>query len=720
MRALIVFRFVSLLMLMCLVLFIHDMAVAGAKDSSSSDKGSRIVAREDNEVNPALMPPVIMQRRFWSMLDDNGDAALKKHILKEPMVREAAKGYTIPNLDVKDGDVLRVTANKLLTLRPDPHVPFILLNQAGRPPFRCMDDFQVEKEGYLQWKRAHPNFLGFWTGVEWENEYISPLIHNGDMGHARTWCSETALRRMQGVLTPARVSRDGAVEGLHACYAALRRYFFDDPDKMLFIREFWCVDHPTLEWGAGMSIMETTNTGLYRHQVSMFNARGAARQYGKPWQWYIAACYNGFDENGTYSANNEACYLPFQCKTCKDYCWGPGCGMSVSLYRRDMYLAYLSGASMVDHENWVFHCCQYKDGNPKEWVLSPHGEAMKEWYTFTQRHSDRGVSYAPVALLLPFNQGMPLSGGKPWSYFAAERPDTMIDAFMYTIVPHLQDMQKGEEGCLFNSEYGDIYDVLVPNPPSGPIPLATLMNYKVAIMLGKFDIDAPLADRLMEYVRQGGTLVINSQQVNDRLSAEFLGVKRTGKSVAAEGKVQNMFGDGSVTLHEPYDYEQVTLAGAKRMWSDSKGGTLASLNEYGRGRVVLTTADYMVPSKKTSVAGTTKKRSLVDLLMRQVVTEVLPIEFEGDVEYGMCKVSDGWWMYLINNKGVAKFTKTPESLNMTKTAKVTVNLRDLAVAGMRELRDDKEIAKEQGKNAFVIEVGPGDIRVVKITLDRQP
>ena len=111
--------------------------------------------------------------------------------------------------------------------------------------------------------------------------------------------------------------------------------------------------------------------------------------------------------------------------------------------------------------------------------------------TFTVRHPDRGVSYAPVAFLLPFNQGLPPWGGNPWSYFPAERPDMMIDAFMYTVVPFAQDLRKGQEGCLANGEFGDIYDVLVPNPPRGPIPVARLLDYKVAILLGKFDVDCP-------------------------------------------------------------------------------------------------------------------------------------------------------------------------------------------------------------------------------------
>jgi len=698
--------------------------LAAAKDTAGAARGSRIVARDDHEMNSRLLPPEILGRRFWNMLPGSRTKALEKHVQKEAMVRDAATCYWIPDLRAAGGDSLAVNADRLLKLKPDPRVPFVVYTSAGRPPFRAMDDFRVDKTIYEKWRNEHPNFLGFWTGVEWDNEYITPLTSPTS---AAEWarkheCSETAVRRMQDVLARARTGREGAVAGLRQCHAALRRYYFDDPGKMIFLRAGWCFDHYALEWGAGMAVSETTNTGPYRHQVSMFHVRGAARQYNRPWEWYIATYYNGFDRTGVRSVNNEPNYLTTTRSSTPgaEENSGPGYGMSVSLNRRDMYLAYLSGASIVQHEDWPRAYCQYKDGNPHEWILSPHGEAMKEWYAFTERHPDRGVSYAPVALLVPFDQGMPHWGGHPWSHFKPERHDMMIDAFLYTVTPFSQDVRKGKEGCLANSEFGDIYDVLVPDPPSGPIPLARLADYKVAILLGKFDADGPLAGRLMEYVREGGTLVINSRQLSASVPQEFLGVKRTGKTAAAEGRVTSVAGGEAVTLAEPYDYEPVELCGAEPVWTDAKGGILTAVHGVGRGRVVLTTVDFMVPRQHTNLVGTTAKMPLVELLMRPIVKETLPLEVQGDIQYGLNKVSDGWWVYLINNKGVTKYTSTPEELDAAKTARVTVAMRALPVKSVHELRADKAIPLEQGKNVCTIEVGPGDIRILKIATKDGP
>ncbi|MDD4869024.1 MAG: hypothetical protein PHR77_00585 [Kiritimatiellae bacterium] len=696
-----------------------------AKDTGKVPDGNRIVARNDYDVNTGILPAKILGRHFWNMLhysppQSSQAKAMEKHVLKEPMVRDAVAVYSFSDLRAAGNDNLAVSGEKLLKLQPDPRLPFLICMSAGRPPFRCMDDFRVDKNIYEKWKQEHPNFLGFWTGVEWDNEYIGPLnnVKNAEEWARKHGCSDTAIKRMQDVLVRARVSKDGATAGLRECYNALRRYFFDDPEKMVFLRAGWCFDHYALEWGAGLAVMETTNTGNYRHQPSLFCVRGAARQYGKPWEWYIATYYNGYDSTGKPSVNNEPNY---QTKTKSDTPGseehsGPGYGMSVSLSRRDKYLAYLAGASFVQHEDWPRAYCQRKDGDPKEWILSPHGESMKEWYGFIERHPDRGVSYAPVALLLPFNQGMPQWGGNPWSFFMVERPDKMIDAFMYAIAPFSQNTKKGKEGCLSNSEFGDGYDVLVPDPPSGPVPLARLLDYKVAILLGKYDIQPDLAERLMEYVRKGGTLVINSRQIGNSLPQKFLGVKLTGKTAPVEGNVSSSAGGDAITLAEPYDYEAVELCGAKSLWTDGKGGVLASVNCFGRGRVVLTTVDFMVSRQYKNFVGTTAKMPLVELLMRQIVKEVLPVEVKGDIEYGLNKVSDGWWVYLINNKGVTKYTTTPEEFDVAETASVTVNMRALRVTALRELRTGEQIVVDRNRNTFTIQVGPGDIRIVKITL----
>jgi hypothetical protein len=223
-------------------------------------------------------------------------------------------------------------------------------------------------------------------------------------------------------------------------------------------------------------------------------------------------------------------------------------------------------------------------------------------------------------------------------------------------------------------------------------------------------------------VRAGGTLVVNMRQANDRLPQDLLGAKPAATSRAIAGPIATAWGE-QIALGEPYDAQPLVLAGAEPLWTDVQGGVLASSHRYGQGRVVLTAVDYLLPRTAPGKGPGQKiwqqllkgtRMPLVENLLQHVVDEVLPLAVHGDIEYGLNRVADGWWLYLINNRGVTKFTQTPETLDPAATARVTVDLRGLPVAGLCELCADKPLSVASGKNGFTIEVGPGDIRVVKI------
>jgi len=380
--------------------------------------------------------------------------------------------------------------------------------------------------------------------------------------------------------------------------------------------------------------------------------------------------------------------------------------------------------SFVQHECWPWSYCKPKGGF---WELATHGKVMKEWYAFTRKCPERGIGYTPVALLLPFSHGQANWGSfshgytpweTVWGFLPYERADYMIDGFMYTIVPFHPNLNK-ELGRLCNSPYGDIYDVLLPNPPSGTIPLRTLNNYKVACLLGNLNIDKPLAKRLMEYVKEGGTLLLNVKQVNKHFPVSFLGAKPSSKVYSVEGKVKSLINNEKITLSDNYEYkyEQIEINGAKPILVDSKNNVLACVNRYGKGNLILTTVDYLIP-KTTNIGFVCREEEnpFISFLLRQFTEEALPLEVKGDIEYGLNKLKDGWLIYLINNKGIYKLPRKPQRLNPEETAKVEIVLKDIKSKEITELREDKKLSLNKERNSFFIEVGPGDIKVVKIKL----
>ena len=726
---------------------------AGIEDGKKSHD-SDIVARKDYDIGQDWQARKIMGRDFWHILGASQDTqpvkgswagTMMRDLVDKPLFKESGCSYGCDlTISVPNSNKVSISAMtphryfELIETRPE--APFFIMPNAVRFTCGLMKHFECDNEGYTAWKKAHPNFMGcisgetdndFWCNVPWNN-YGWPRIKAALEKKGDKELIETIEREFPKPQDRVELAAQ-YMKGLKA----VPGYFFDDADKLNYMRAASCFDHYFYENGAGVGWLETTNTGSpdgksnYRHQVSLFFTRGAARQYHRDWAWYIAVFYNGYDDKGGFGGNNVPNYRTDKEKAdAAGGSEGPECGMSPSLLTRDMFLAYLSGASFVQHESWWSYLhTGTKDGNPIWDLSSPFGKAWEDWFEFTQKNPDRGASYAPVALLVPFEQGYPNYGGKSWQMFNYERPDWMIDAFMFTIMPHSPVTKNGDEGALANSPYGDIYDVIVPNPPSGPVSLDVLNNYKVAAMLGKYEIAQALAARLMEYVKNGGTLLLNIKQVNEFFPASFLGLEKTkvlgdakDMSMDVKGPVRSPSDGKTFSLSEGYKMEAVKLRGVTLLLEDAGGNVLACRNSFGRGHVIISTVDFLVPEGNADVKVPYvldkfvygKKFPFVEYFLKNIVSEVLPLDVKGDIEYGLNKLADGWLLYLINNKGVTKFTNREQILDMSKTAKVEVSLRDINAATITELREQKEIRKDDKNNSFTVDVPPGDIRVIKI------
>ena len=84
-------------------------------------------------------------------------------------------------------------------------------------------------------------------------------------------------------------------------------------------------------------------------------------------------------------------------------------GQSVDDARRAYYMAYMSGAQWLINEGGAESACYTTVDEDDTWLydLSPHGEMNQEFYAFTQRNPDRGVTYTPFAVVINHDHGLP-------------------------------------------------------------------------------------------------------------------------------------------------------------------------------------------------------------------------------------------------------------------------------------------------------------------------
>ena len=386
--------------------------------------------------------------------------------------------------------------------------PMFLNPQGKRGASTLVGDIDLDMADYSDWKVRHPNFLAFRAASEWDNDVL--LAHWMTNIHKKRWrYSQKSLDELAKFLSPWPRDREGRVLLQRKAFDRKIALHYGDRNHCTAMRAAMAVDHLAAAWGAKVIELETTNTSTppneYRWNVQPMFTRGAARQFGCLWTWYVAQFFNGYRKDGTWMNDSVArCLWPG-----KDQKTHPEQGISPSLNRRAYFMAYLSGANFVEQEGWVSSFLE-KDPETGNARLTVRGRNFSEYHDFTVAHPDRGTPYTPVAVLVPFGQGYPAYGGKSWSSFAYTPSDQTVDAVFFTIDPGRDreaDLRVGRETNLHNTKYAMMYDVICPDAPQMPEELlAVLKSYRAVILTGDYP-DRTFEKTLSGYERAGGRVI---------------------------------------------------------------------------------------------------------------------------------------------------------------------------------------------------------------------
>ena len=190
--------------------------------------------------------------------------------------------------------------------------------------------------------------------------------------------------------------------------------------------------------------------------------------------------------------------------------------------------------------------------------------------------------------------GAPLDEPTSSSYTNKQMIEPQVQADIFdTLVPIRGDSgtdipkrKIGEQGCLFNSEFGGFFDVLCPD---------------------------------------------------------------SGQDSAAFAQALSR-------------YRHVLVAGNAFNKDKFDSAALAAFEKSG-GRV------HRYPSEECPT-----KDKLRELLLK-IPDETMPVTVAGDIQWGVNKTSKGWLVWMINNKGVVKFSDEPEEFRKERTAHVVATVK---------------------------------------------
>lgn len=445
------------------------------------------------------------------------------------------------------------------------------------------------------------------------------------------------------------------------------------------------------EWGVKLCFAEAMNESAhFSNRNLMMFTRSGARQYSRPWGFYQTSYGQGTYADSRYPekvALEKAEKRP----------WHPGedFGISPSYNQRILFLAYYFGANFQEFETDKYGFA--KEHKDRTWSLTGSGKLVRDFYNWiSSPEAKRGEFYAPVLLLNDYYHGNWEWKRRPqwnvWYLYPYEQSDYMLKSVIDIIDPPTGSWARMKElsNGLRNSKYADIYDTFFANAPTGVITQAELGKYPVVFLMGAIRNTPGLSEALQEYVRKGGTLVINAAQMA-LLPEKFAGVKLSKERVRS-GKMQ---------IHK------ITPAGAEVVLKNKTGLPLITRCNQGKGHVILTTPHYMlnVPNPKQPLP------LLADLL-EKLQSELLPVKVSGDIQYCFNKMEGKKWkLILLNNKGTFKQPMaTKETFHPEYAQKVTLTLPPGATA--KELHLKLPVKISAGKAELT--VPPGQVAVVEL------
>ncbi len=573
----------------------------------------------------------------WTHIDAEGARALRQMGLHDRILPGSLRLAAFA-ADSKESPVFRNLAREYLRNGwPFPSVEYVIfqgrpLQQPETPDVArlYLGDGQPE-----QTYRLEPVFHFIRTEKKW----------NGSSMHL--WKDECAVAFFRDRLVPRlRTELPFYADAGHAWTHGELRRLCD-----LYVDTFWEGRTP-IAWGMYLSPWHlaarpgvTTIGEKGTTPFHMARGRGLMRQGGGD---KVLFTWQGHEPTERYYSTKSAWY------STRGDNWG------MPWLRYYIFRSYLCGANYATIESLPGGCYDDVEGDG-QYEPTPMGLEVRSLLDFAARHPDRGVPFAPIALLLDEDREIGVTGA---TYMGYNLPYDDADQMNHGIVRDLlfpEHRHQRFAGDYFSAApYGEIFDLLKPNLPMAPggDRGALLAGYQVLFALGGLKIDTALAADFEARVRAGATLVVNAEDAGS-LPETFLGASvstatQTGNSIVRAG-------DGRVFAEKSFAYRTLVLKDARATYT-CDGRPIVTVAERGKGRVMIVAPRFMIQNDaEETVTGRnrTKWRQKPVLrfaadLVEQLARDASPIEVRcaeqdrRDLGWTLSRKGDGWVVALFN------------------------------------------------------------------------
>jgi hypothetical protein len=239
-------------------------------------------------------------------------------------------------------------------------------------------------------------------------------------------------------------------------------------------------------------------------------------------------------------------------------------------------------------------------------------------------------------------------------------------------------------------------------------------SYRAVIVGGQINWTNAWARKLEDYVRKGGTVVLNAAQVKG-LSEELLGVRFRGETGEAHNARCLSPGEPPQDLHgQIFHYERIELKTAQSLINTTQNEPLVTVNRIGRGKLVLVAVPDLLGEDE-------RLTPLAAHVLTHLAADATPVKIEGDVEYLVNRNSRGWVVTIFNDNGV--FKPQQGLAQVDRSAKVTarISLRGVSISSANEWTTDQPliVRKKAGlPDAISVDIAAGGVAVVELLAGR--
>ena len=458
--------------------------------------------------------------------------------------------------------------------------------------------------------------------------------------------------------------------------------------------------HALSRWGGRLLGMETAAVvPMFAMRIAF--TRGATRQFGGAFLYYHAP---NFGDTATTFTNAQNFGGPNQFFHSR---YGTTMGPSLSWYRKSYYLYYMSGASAIYLEQGSDQFFKPGPGD-HPFQLNPLGRITNEFIRFAEKHTDRGAPYTPIAFLLDPAHGWDVTDYPQWAFGVSQinRSDRalreLFGAAYYPGLVREGEPASGERQAFVPGVFGNIFDVLVASDTQKE----AIDNYRAVVVGGEVNWTKAWPERLADYVRKGGVVVLNAAQVKG-LPESLLGLRVSNATAEADNAKCAIDAQESQDLSgQMFRYEKVSPTTAQILLTAPNGDPLVTSNKIGRGRVLFVAVPDLlgVDERMTPFAAH---------LLAHLFSEATPVRVEGDVEYLINRNANGWVVTLFNDNGVFKPQQGMAQVDRSAVANVTISLRNQKATTATEWLTDSKLPLKDGGKAQ-LSIAAGGIAIVEL------